>query len=403
MKKASIWIIDDDDWFRDMFSQYLVHNCRNVSVSSHRFDSWKHEADRDSSVCGADPPLYVFGGAGREYLMEKSVLDREKRTLFLYKAAKEREEGKQIRPEAMFVSKYISAAEITARIDSLLSDCQTGGSIISNRSSFFVISITSSSGGLGKTAISLTMARLLRQKRNKIPFIISMSLLNDVEKYFPVSRENEYKTLNEYIYHLFAGDQPEKSLSSYLVKDRFDVCTFCIKEGISELYGLNREEMESFIDSLRQSQAFDYLIFDLDNSNDSITAFIAEYSDIMLVLSSPDEDAGRITSEWTANILRNCRDEPAVIRKIVTMEGKDCRKLKFFDRPEQSESRYGRRYDQLSDQIDGIRQENGDEILLKIPYDPDSFYYSEGLRQISMTGNFAAAVDNIMKEVIPVA
>lgn len=67
------------------------------------------------------------------------------------------------------------------------------------------------------------------------------------------------------------------------MKDRFGVSSFCLPDGVSELPGLERTEMERFIDSLSRSEQFDTLILDLDNSVSEVTAMIAERSEIMFV------------------------------------------------------------------------------------------------------------------------
>ena len=52
--------VDDDDWFHDMFSQYMVHTCRNISMTSGEdFRSWETEKLRKVAD-GGGFDLYLF-------------------------------------------------------------------------------------------------------------------------------------------------------------------------------------------------------------------------------------------------------------------------------------------------------------------------------------------------------
>ena len=103
---------------------------------------------------------------------------------------------------AGIVSKYISAQNIAAHIDLALSERQIGTGLVSKEGSFFVISITSSCGGAGKTSVSLMLARLLQQKRKRSVLIVSTSLLYDAGRYFETEKERQLRSLNEYLYNL---------------------------------------------------------------------------------------------------------------------------------------------------------------------------------------------------------
>ena len=228
------------------------------------------------------------------------------------------------------------------------------------------------------------LARLLQQKRKRSVLIVSTSLLYVAGRYFETEKERQRRSLNEYLYHLFAGDEPENSLSLYIMKDRFGAASFYQPDGVSELAGLSRTEMGRFIDSLSRSELFDTLVFDLNNSNDEVTGLIADRSDVMLVLFSA-EDGTEMAGRWSAHILEQCSEEPGGMWAVINKEGQDGDRLKFRDAFGEQE-RCG-----------------GTMKRFSIPYDPNSFYSADGARQISMTGSFAAAVDAVIKEVISFA
>ena len=384
MKKISVCLVDDDDWFRDMFSQYMVHTCRNISMTSEDFRSWRDGETAKSHTDSGGFDLYLFGGAGSEFASDEKTAEVSPQSVFLYRSEAERRYLQEALPSAGFVSKYISAQNIAAHINLALSERQIGTGLVSKEGSFFVISITSSCGGAGKTSVSLMLARLLQQKRKRSVLIVSTSLLYDAGRYFETEKERQRRSLNEYLYHLFAGDEPENSLSLYIMKDRFGAASFYQPDGVSELAGLSRTEMGRFIDSLSRSELFDTLVFDLNNSNDEVTGLIADRSDVMLVLFSA-EDGTEMAGRWSAHILEQCSEEPGGLWAVINKEGQDGDRLKFRDAFGEQE-RCG-----------------GTMKRFSIPYDPNSFYSADGARQISMTGSFAAAVDTVIKEVISFA
>ena len=113
-----------------------------------------------------------------------------------------------------------------------------------------------------------------------------------------------------------------------------------------------------------------------------MTGLIASKSDLLFVLSPPENDGAETETDfWISNIVRNSGGEHGEIIRVTNMEGYDGEEILFYE-----------------DKTEAERCRTGQ---LSIPYDPRSFYRAEGVRQISMTGAFAAAVDRIIEEVIP--
>lgn len=382
MKKMSICLIDDDDWFRDMFCQYMVDYFRSTDITSELLRDWRECQNAEKTRKDREYDLYIFGGAGPEYLSENPMTDIPEKSLFLYRGEEEMSEAKRKFPDVSMIYKFVSATKLVVHINSMVSAHQEGGKIKTDDSHFFVISVTSSAGGAGKTSLSLMISRLLQQKKNRSVLIVSTSLICNVRKYFPMDSARQCRTLNEYIYHLFAQDRPEKSLTSYMVHDRFGVSSFYTEQEINELASLDAGEMERFMESLRDSFTYDIVVFDLDNSNDGVTGLIASKSDLLFVLSPPENDGAETETDfWISNIVRNSGGEHGEIIRVTNMEGYDGEEILFYE-----------------DKTEAERCRTGQ---LSIPYDPRSFYRAEGVRQISMTGAFAAAVDRIIEEVIP--
>ena len=117
MKKISVCLVDDDDWFRDMFSQYIVHTCRNISMTSEDFRSWRDGETAESHADGGGFDLYLFGGAGSEFASDEKTAEVSAQSVFLYRSEAERRYLQEALPSAGIVSKYISAQNIAAHIN----------------------------------------------------------------------------------------------------------------------------------------------------------------------------------------------------------------------------------------------------------------------------------------------
>ena len=87
-----------------------------------------------------------------------------------------------------------------------------------------------------------------------------------------------------------------------------------------------------------------------------------------------------MTEYWISNIVKNSGGRHGEIVRITNMEGYAGGGILFYEEGEE---------------YTGSRKEK-----MSIPYDPHSFYRAEGMKQISMTGAFAAAVDRIIEEVM---
>ncbi len=136
MKKISVCLVDDDDWFRDMFSQYIVHTCRNISMTSEDFRSWRDGETAESHADGGGFDLYLFGGAGSEFASDEKTAEVSAQSVFLYRSEAERRYLQEALPSAGIVSKYISAQNIAAHINLALSERQIGTGLVSKEGSF---------------------------------------------------------------------------------------------------------------------------------------------------------------------------------------------------------------------------------------------------------------------------
>ena len=121
MRKVNVCLIDDDDWFREMFSQYLICSCRNVSISSVGFEDWRTGFYKKNQTDGEMCDLYIFGDGGFDRADQEHMADIVSKSVFLYRQEEDVLYMKEILPDAEMVFKYISASKIVAQINFLLS------------------------------------------------------------------------------------------------------------------------------------------------------------------------------------------------------------------------------------------------------------------------------------------
>ncbi len=440
IKKINITLVDNDSWFREMFSQYMMYYCRNVSISSSDMRLWKEEIGFASDCmvhengchlgCHDIPDIVILGSAEfmdfiKEYF--EKVRCQEKDSYAQYKqrfvilcddeaqeeAVRERcvnellkcksydtgkyedegvillsdkaSDGSICTLEIIAICKYLNASEIIRRINEQLTDLRIDTDTVCSSGKFMLLTTASACGGTGKTSLAIVLGRLMQQKKNRSVLALSISHMADISRYF-YAGDVEKKTLNEYIYHLFAGDEPWTDLSSYIIRDRYGMASFYMTDSFSELCMLEGNEIVRFIDSIKKSGIFDTLVIDLGAASQNAAPVLAENSDAMMFVAGFEPDGVKIAEEWI-NMLEK---ETTGICSMSIIVNRDS----MLDGLNASQTD--------AHECDDLYYAEGNDDIRKfrVPFDARSFLYSEGKRDIAMTGIFAAAADSILNEVV---
>ena len=112
----SICLIDDDDWFRDMFCQYMVDCFHGIDITSELPDDWKKGKNAGEAGEYRECDLYIFGGAGPEYLPEDPDDGILEKSLFLCCREDEISEARKRFPNINMIYKFISATKLVEHI-----------------------------------------------------------------------------------------------------------------------------------------------------------------------------------------------------------------------------------------------------------------------------------------------
>ncbi len=447
IKKINITLVDNDSWFREMFSQYMMYYCRNVSITSADMRGWIDEIMPASDCMLHErsfypgyhdmPDIIILGNADsvdfiKKYFekiiwaekdsytlskqrfvllcddetqaeavkkkCENELLENELLKSKSYDTEKymdeglillsdEAEDGTACIFEIIAVCKYLNASEIVRRINEQLTDMRIDTDTVCSSGKFMLLTTASACGGTGKTSLAVIFGRLMQQKKNRSVLALSISHMADISRYFNAG-DIEKKTLNEYIYHLFAGDEPWTDLSSYIIRDRYGMASFYMADSFSELCMLEGNEIVRFIDSIKKSGMFDTLIVDLGAASQSAAAVLAENSDAMMFVAGFEPDGVKIAEEWINMLEKETNgicSMSIIVNRDSMLDGLNSSAADIYER----ESLYY-----------AGEGENDDIRKFRVPYDARSFLYSEGKRDIAMTGIFAAAADSVLNEVV---
>lgn len=121
-----------------------------------------------------------------------------------------------------------------------------------------IIYFCSSSGGSGKTSISIGLCQELVRFHDKKVLYLCFEPFESIEKYFEVM--DRKSNIDDYLYYL----QREKQVDLYkfLIKDSFGVETFKPSYGKNPIYELTADDLMKTIAITSEAGEFDYIICD---------------------------------------------------------------------------------------------------------------------------------------------
>ncbi len=371
-ENVKLLFVGSDDDFRKRFIRYMINDCRNVSIFSMNVEKFRTEV-RSRRM---DPSQFDVILADEELLDGETVAADDICIIILTES--ECGEGSG---EARYrrIWRYQSASAI---LSGILGACSEYGiSIRRSRSngSFSIVTVTSASGGAGKTSLCLSLARIRRQYTRHNPLVIDMRSLSDHYRFFPEKEKRESVGINEL---LMDPERCAESPEQYIVRDRYGVAEFAASEEIkSDIISLDREGMACLLKMIENWGLFDMLVFEMDGRIDDASAFLYGESDC--ILSMTDERRNRdseVADRWDNMISR------------YSGNGKIVRISNFSGFDKQDEISFG---DDSGSEVSG--EQRG---VFRIPYDPDSFYRSDGHEEISLLGKYGASVSRLVKEAV---
>ncbi len=372
MENVRLLFTGVDDDFRKRFITYIINDCRNVSIFNMTGEKFRLEA----GARRIDQARFDVVVVDEELVLETGFSSDEICMIVLTAE----ECGEQPENEDYHrIWRYQSASLILAGI---LRVCGEDGIMIKrsrSNGSFSIVTVTSASGGAGKTSLCLSFARIRRQYTRHNPLVIDMRSMSDHNRYFPEREKDKRVGISEL---LVDPERCAENPEQYITRDRYGVAEFVVSdEARSDISSLDRDGIACLLKMIENWGLFDMIVFEMDSRLDEAAAYLYGESD--WIFSIADE--------------RRSRDEAKALRwdEMISRysgNGKIIRVSNFcgIERPEE-----------ITVTEDEDAEARPDNVVdFRIPYDPDSFYRSDGHEEISLLGSYGASVSRIVREAV---
>lgn len=181
-----------------------------------------------------------------------------------------------------------------------------------------VITFYSASGGTGKTLFSLCLAKHLALLEKKV-FYLNLELLHTTYLYF----KEEKPSSAEVLYYL--KNNPERlvpKIESLKSRDALsNIDYFALPTNPEEMEIITRNEVETFIQALKQTKNYDYIIIDLDSSLHVRNSTSLDISDEIFWILSTDETSFERTKNMLDKDLHNINLDHSKVHFILNKVG----------------------------------------------------------------------------------
>ncbi len=375
MDEIKMLVVDKDFDFKSRFIHYVINSCRNITVQTMEY---KEISDMNKHLTYdliSSSQLII---TGIEYLEKIKDMIVDNKVPIICLSDNINENADIAEKKIFYIYKYQSASVILNEILKICAEYQIKIRKFNGNGGFSVITVTGASGGVGKTSLCLTFARLRKQLGRRNPLVIDMRSMSDHYMYFPKPELAVHEDMNMFLIdYENQNNEPEK----YILRDRYGVAEFSIsKDQKTDITELTRKEMNKFLEVIRSWNIFDIVIFEMGNYLNDTSSYLYETSDLIFSLTNQDEKS-KLNAEYWENLIYKYSGNKKFIR-IENFVGKKNENLKIF----------------LDDEDESDIPSN--KYFYQLPYDPDSFYMHEGRNDISLMGRYGAAVDKLMKEAV---
>ncbi|MGI6748586.1 MAG: AAA family ATPase [Anaerovoracaceae bacterium] len=149
-----------------------------------------------------------------------------------------------------------------------------------------IIGFFSASGGVGKTSIAIATARELSRFHDKKVLYLSFEDISATELYFRTNLVS--RNISDYLYFLLEKQENNLSgrLESFVSNDSYGVETFSPSGSINDLRYLNNEELIIFLESIYESNRYDFIIVDLNCDLTECTQLLLEQCKKIVLIQS---------------------------------------------------------------------------------------------------------------------
>lgn len=275
LKKLQLIIVDSDSLFLKSFSEYIMSSNLHTKFDIKLFSSGDSVKQYIASKHSYDILLV------RPDLYQEEMQQDEKSMIVYLDESNVNKEG-----DFLSVYKYQPLNKMLSSILSVYYENHSSFTGVARKGiKTKVLSFYSPVGGSGKTTVSVNMSRQLALMGNKV-FYLNLELLNTTSLYF---QSHEDLPSLQILYYLKA--RPDQLLAKVEALKKFDdmsqVDYFDMPACPDEMMSIKKEEVKKLIQSLIETEQYDYILIDLDSAvHDRITAAIEESNQVIWLLNN---------------------------------------------------------------------------------------------------------------------
>ncbi|MCC2250977.1 MAG: AAA family ATPase [Bacillota bacterium] len=272
MNKISLVLLTKDSDYANYFSNFLISSNLKEKFSSKIFteiDTFK-ESTRNKK---------------QHILLTDMIIDHESSVTFDKIITLSEEQISKKHDSIASIYKYQPFHELMSQVLAMYYEMNGKlGSVMNGKETDSVISFYSGNGGVGKTILSLCLAKHLSFKEKRV-FYLSLEELHNTYLYFKQDKPSSAE-----VFYFLKKDKDQlianiESLKSRDALTNIDYFSFPVLP--EEMQLATEEDIETLIQAIRDTQNYDYIIVDLDSSIHARNRTALKNSDeVFWVLSS---------------------------------------------------------------------------------------------------------------------
>ncbi len=350
----NVLLMDNDQDFRKRFSAYVAAYCSHISLTltdgtaGGNLPEWL-EKDPDLILVDAESglaeKLAAAGLGGRTVVL----LPKEPG-------------GKSVDEQGVrYIFKYISASALISSIPEMAAGFGQVKICRKNADALMMAAVTGYYGGCGRTGFSIALAKMNRILRERTALVISTEKFPDIDDYFP-NRTGFVSDSNLLLLNHLSGLSPEPA--RFLLEDECGIFALAPpSDGPSDINDLTEEDMEGFLQRIRNWELFDSVIVDTGCGDHRLDRFIFNNADYVFVLHDRRRMPGRSERRWLDKLYQSIERTPVI------------------------------HVHNFSRLFEGVEKTGSFEL----PDDPASFIRKNGYTEILPEGKYAEGINRILK------
>lgn len=197
-----------------------------------------------------------------------------------------RKSGKPVPDSILSISKYQQMDKLVAEIIRIYSEKGMRSCSISAHGNTRIIAVCSPSGGTGTSSIAAGCS-ILCAGRGIRSFYLNLESIPSTDQFF---QSDSIQSFSNAIFHLKGkgANLQLKLEGAKCIDSKTGVCYFKPPENIQELNELTDQDVSCLLNELKNSAVYQYIFVDMSPGLNCLNTLILRFSDIILLVLSPD-------------------------------------------------------------------------------------------------------------------